>query len=68
MKRAEVTEKILDDKRNKGLSFTGIAEELDAERGWATVALLGQHPLAEDQAQRLVELPDLSEEVIPILK
>ena len=67
MKRVEVTEKILDAKRNKGLSFAKIAEELGADKAWATAALLGQHPLPDEQAKRLVELLDLPEEVIPVL-
>jgi cyanate lyase len=67
MKRTEVTEEILDAKRNKGLSFARIAEELGADKAWATAALLRQHPLPEEQAKRLVELLDLPEEVIPVL-
>ena len=68
MNRVEVTEKILDAKRNKGLSFAKIAEELGADKAWATAALLGQHPLAEEQAKQLVELLDLPEEAIPVLE
>ena len=68
MKRTEVTEKILDAKRNKGLSFAKIAEELGADKAWTTAALLGQHPLPEKQAKRLVELLDLPEEAIPVLE
>jgi cyanate lyase len=68
MNRVEVTEKILDAKRNKGLSFAKIAEELGADKAWATAALLGQHPLPEEQAKQLVELLDLPEEAIPVLE
>ena len=68
MNRVEVTEKILDAKRNKGLSFAKIAEELGADKAWATAALLGQHPLPEEQARQLVELLDLPEEAIPVLE
>jgi cyanate lyase len=68
MKRTEVTEEILDVKRNKGLSFAKIAEELGADKAWATAALLGQHPLPEEQAKRLVELLDLPEKAIPVLE
>lgn len=67
MKRTEVTEEILDAKRNKGLSFTEIAKQLGADRVWTTAALLGQHPLSEEQTKRLVELLGLPEEVIPVL-
>ena len=67
MKRTEATQKILDAKRNKGLSFTEIAKQLGADRVWTTAALLGQHPLSEEQAKQLVELLALPEEVIPVL-
>jgi cyanate lyase len=67
MKRTEATQKILDAKINKGLSFTEIANQLGADRVWTTAALLGQHPLSEQQAKQLVELLALPEEVIPIL-
>jgi cyanate lyase len=68
MKRTEVTEKILDARRNKGLSFAKIAEELGADKVWTTAALLGQYPLPEEQARRLVELLELPEEVVPVLR
>ena len=32
MKRSEATQKILDAKRNKGLSFTEVAKQLGADR------------------------------------
>jgi cyanate lyase len=67
MKHTEATEKILDAKRNKGLTFTKIAKHLGADRVWTTAALLGQHPLSEEQAKQLVELLGLPEEVIPLL-
>jgi cyanate lyase len=67
MKRTEATQKILDAKRNMGLSFTEIAKQLGADRVWTTAALLGQHPLSEEQAKQLVELLALPEEAIPVL-
>jgi len=67
MKRTEATEKILDAKRNNGLSFAEIAKQLGADRVWTTAALLGQHPFSEEQAKQLVELLALPEDVIPIL-
>ena len=67
MKRTEATEKILDAKRNKGLSFTEIAKQLGADRVWTTAALLGQHPFSEDQAKQIIELLTLPEEMIPVL-
>ena len=67
MKRTEATQKILDAKRNKELSFTEVAKQLGADRAWTTAALLGQHPFSEDQAKQIIELLTLPEEMIPVL-
>jgi cyanate lyase len=39
--RQEATEAILESKREKGLTFTSIAEKLGKPKVWATAALLG---------------------------
>jgi cyanate lyase len=66
--RAEVTALIADGKRAKGLSYTEIADELDAHRVWTTAALLGQHPLSAEQAQTLQDLLGLPAEAGPVLQ
>lgn len=68
MNRQQLTEAMLEAKRRKGLSFAQIADELGADRVWATAAVYGQHPLSQQQAQRACRLFDLSEEAIGVLQ
>lgn len=67
MRRSEATEVILEAKRIKELSFSGIAQELGTDRVWTTAALLGQHPFDASTARRLQGLLDLSDEVVAVL-
>ncbi len=67
MRRSEATEAILEAKRTKKLSFSGIAEQLGTDRVWTTAALLGQHPFDESTARRLQDLLELPEEVVAVL-
>ena len=62
MDRRELTERILQAKRRKGVSFAALAEEVGADRVWLTAALLGQHPLTEEQARKVRSALDLPEE------
>ncbi len=61
MKRADLTEKILDIKRDKGLTWAQIAETIG---GYSpiliTAALLGQMKLTKPQAEKAAELFGLS--------
>jgi cyanate lyase len=68
MTRADVTDEVLAAKRRKNLSFTELAERSGADRVWLTAALLGQHPLPPDLAQRVGEALSLSEEMIAVLQ
>ncbi|THV30782.1 cyanase [Glycomyces paridis] len=43
----------------KGLTWTAIAEAIDAPPVWTTAALLGQHPLSPEQAAAVCSLLDL---------
>jgi cyanate lyase len=67
MERHEVTAQILDAKRRRGLSFAQIAEHVGADRVWLTAALLGQHPLREEQAASVSELLGLPADAGPVL-
>jgi cyanate lyase len=67
MDRDDVTAQILAAKRRKGLSFAQIAEHVGADRVWLTAALLGQHPLGEEEAAAVAELLELSPESLPVL-
>jgi cyanate lyase len=68
MDRRELTERILQAKRRKGVSFTALAEEVGADRVWLTAALLGQHPLTEEQARKARGALDLPEEAAAVLQ
>jgi cyanate lyase len=67
MDRHDVTAQILAAKRRKGLSFAQIAEQVGADRVWLTAALLGQHPLPDDQAAAVATLLELPDESAPVL-
>jgi cyanate lyase len=67
MERHDVTALILSAKREKGLTFTQIAERLGADRVWLTAALHGQHPIKPDLAEAvcaMFELPEGSAAVL----
>jgi cyanate lyase len=68
MDRRELTERTLQAKRRKGVSFAALAEEVGADRVWLTAALLGQHPLTEEQARKVRSALDLPEEAAAVLQ
>lgn len=57
--RSAATLAVLAAKREKGLSFTAIAERLGRPRVWLTAAILGQHPFDDEAADALQALLDL---------
>lgn len=52
----------------RGLSWHQIAAEIDAPVVWTTAALLGQHPMTEDQATHVCRLLGLDEPVAESLQ
>ena len=68
MDRHELTERILEAKRSKGVSFAALAEEVGADRVWLTAALLGQHPMTEEQAGKVRGALDLPEAAAALLQ
>jgi len=58
MMRSEVTEKILDAKRLKGLSWKEICKKIDPKQSevFLTAGLLGQMKLTPDQAKKAAKL------------
>jgi cyanate lyase len=56
MIREEATDLILEAKREKDLSFEAIADKVGRPKVWTTAALLGQHPMSEEEAQTVVDL------------
>ena len=63
MNREEATEKILEAKREKGLTFEAIARKVGRHKVWTTAALLGQHPMSSEEADVVVDLLALGPEV-----
>jgi cyanate lyase len=63
MTRAELTEKLLSQKRQKRLSWKTIASEIGGGSPvYITAALLGQMKLRSEQAERAASLFDLADE------
>ncbi len=67
MTRDEITAQISAARIAKGLSWQQLADAIDKPVVWATSALLGQHPLAIDAANTIVELLDLPVEAARVL-
>jgi cyanate lyase len=61
--REEATEQILEAKKEKGLTFEAIAQKIERHKVWTTAALLGQHPMGAEEADAVVDLLDLPQEV-----
>jgi cyanate lyase len=68
MTRQEATEKILAAKRAKGLSFEQIAATVGRHKVWCTSALLGQQSMSAEEAQRVIDLLGLDQEIARILQ
>ena len=68
MIREESTEQILEAKKKKGLTFAVVAQKVGKHKVWTTAALLGQHPMTPEQAQRACELLGLDETVAESLR
>jgi len=68
MTRDEVTQTILTNKRIKGLKWVQLADAISLSKEWTTAALLGQMTLSEEQADKIGEMLDLSEQAIAMLQ
>jgi len=68
MKRAEATERILEAKRQKGLTFTAIAKAVGRHPVWATAALLGQATMSAEEAHKAVAALGLGPDVAAALQ
>jgi cyanate lyase len=66
--RAQATVEVLAAKRRENLTFSNLATRFDVDRVWLTAALLGQHPLPRDLAQRVGETLSLSENALALLQ
>jgi cyanate lyase len=61
MTREQATAEILAAKQAKGLTWEAVAKAVGRHRVWTTAALLGQHPMSADEAERTVKALGLSE-------
>jgi cyanate lyase len=65
--RDEVTRAIVASRLARGLSWQRLADSIGRPVIWTTAALLGQHPIAPDDAATLAGLLALPEEALPVL-
>ena len=68
MTREEATDLILEAKDEKGLTFEAIAAQVGRHKVWTTAALFGQHPTNAEEAEAVVDLLDLDDEVARALQ
>ena len=68
MNREEATKRILEAKKEKGLTFEAIARKVGRHKVWTTAALLGQHPMSSEEADAVVDLLALGPEVSQALQ
>ena len=59
--RSEATAKILAAKQKKKLTWEAIANAAGRHKIWTTAALLGQHPMSADEAEKAVKFLGLTE-------
>ena len=68
MKREEATQKILEAKSERGLTFEAIAQEVGRHKEWTTAALLGQASMSAGEAERAVAVLGLGPDVAQVLQ
>ena len=67
MTRDEVTEQVMAARLAQGLSWQELADSIDRPVVWTTAALLGQHPIATEDARTLVNLLRLPDDCVAVL-
>lgn len=67
MNRKEATQKIIEAKVAKGLTWNEIAMEGENSESWIVTALLGQATMTRSEAEKMGQLLELDEEVIQAL-
>ena len=68
MAKAAAAELVIAARIRKKLSWNDIAAHLDAPPVWCVAALLGQHPMSDEQAQKVCALLDLDASVAESLQ
>ncbi len=68
MSKSDAAGLVVAARTRKGLSWAGIADALGTPLVWTTAALLGQHPMTSEQAEKACELLGLDETVAESLQ
>ncbi|NIJ12916.1 cyanate lyase [Saccharomonospora amisosensis] len=63
MSKSDAAELIVAARTRRGISWSEIADKLGAPVVWTTAALLGQHPMTQEQARQVCQLLGLDEPV-----
>jgi cyanate lyase len=66
--RAEATSRILDAKRQKGITFESLAKAIQRHPVWTAAACHGQATCSADEARTLLGLLDLEDDLAPVLQ
>lgn len=67
MNRQEATQKVLESKIKKGLTWEEISKVSENSETWVVTALLGQATMTLSEAEKIGELLELDEEVVQAL-
>jgi cyanate lyase len=68
MTRTDATHKILERKREKGLTFEAIAKAVGRHKVWVTAALMGQATMSAEEAQKAVGILGLGPDIAAALQ
>ena len=68
MPKSDAADLVVAARIRRGLTWAGIAAEIGAPLVWTTAALLGQHPMSQEQAARVTKLLDLDDTVAESLQ
>ena len=66
--RQQATERILETKKAKNLTFEAIAKAVGRHKVWVTSALLGQGTMSKEEASRAAEILGLGPDVASVLQ
>src|SRR5438445_6376372 len=66
--RKQATERILEAKKGKNLTFEAIAKAVERHKVWVTAALLGQGTMSKEEAARATEILGLGADVAAALQ
>ena len=68
MTKREAADAIQTAMRERGLTFSELAEQLGRPRVWVAAAVLGQHPFSREEAEKLARTLDLPADAVPALE